>query len=78
MAREVSRLLLGFHSGSSRVGFVVDKVALGQVSFVYFGFSCQSFHLLLHIHHHTSSRAGTAAQIAADVTRGLSHPTLYN
>jgi hypothetical protein len=30
------------------VGFVVDKVALGQVFSEYFGFSCQSlFHQLL-------------------------------
>jgi hypothetical protein len=35
------------------VGFVVDKVALGQVFFEYFGFPCQSsFHQLLHNHHH--------------------------
>jgi hypothetical protein len=26
------------------VGFVVDKVALGQVFSKYFGFPCQSFH----------------------------------
>jgi hypothetical protein len=38
-----------------QVGFVVDKVALGQVFSEYFGFPCQnhSFHLLLH-HHHNS------------------------
>jgi hypothetical protein len=31
------------------VGFVVDKVALGQVFFEYFGVSCQSlFHQFLH------------------------------
>jgi hypothetical protein len=35
------------------VPFVVDKVALGQVFFEYFGLPCQfSFHQLLHIHHH--------------------------
>jgi hypothetical protein len=34
------------------VGFVVDKVALGQVSSEYFGFPCQySFHQFLHNHH---------------------------
>jgi hypothetical protein len=35
----------GFDLGSVRVGFVVDKVALGQVfpEYVYFGFPCQ-FH----------------------------------
>jgi hypothetical protein len=35
------------------VGFVVDKVALVQVSYEYFGFPYQSsFHQLLHNHHH--------------------------
>jgi hypothetical protein len=39
--------------GSGHVGFVMDKVALGQVFSEYFGFSCQSsFHQLLHNHHH--------------------------
>jgi hypothetical protein len=38
------------------VGFVVDKVALGQVFTEYFGFPRQfSFHKLLHMHHHLSS-----------------------
>jgi hypothetical protein len=33
------------------VGFVVDKVALGQVFSEYFGLPCQySFHQLLHNH----------------------------
>jgi hypothetical protein len=33
------------------VGFVVDKVTLGQVFSEYFGFPCQfGFHRLLHIH----------------------------
>jgi hypothetical protein len=41
--------------GSSHVGFVVDKVALGQVFSEYFGFPCQSsFHQFLHNHHHLS------------------------
>jgi hypothetical protein len=45
------------------VGFVVDKVALGQVFSEYFGFPCQSsFHQLLHNHPHLSSRAGTIGQ----------------
>jgi hypothetical protein len=40
-----------FSHGSGRVGFVVDKMALGQVFFQYFGFYCQfSFHQLLYIH----------------------------
>jgi hypothetical protein len=43
----------GFKLGSSHVGVVVDKVALGQVFSEYLGFSCQSsFHQFLHNHHH--------------------------
>jgi hypothetical protein len=35
------------------VGFVVDKVDLGQIFSEYFGFPCQfSFHRLLHTYHH--------------------------
>jgi hypothetical protein len=35
------------------VGFVVNKVALGQFFSQYFYFPCQSsFHQLLHDHHH--------------------------
>jgi hypothetical protein len=35
------------------VGFVVDKVALGQVLSEYFGFPCQSsFNKILHHHNH--------------------------
>jgi hypothetical protein len=35
------------------MGFVVDKVALGQVFSKYFGFPCQSsFHKILHHHNH--------------------------
>jgi hypothetical protein len=53
----------GFKTGSSHVGFVVDKVALGQVFSKYFGFPCQSlFHQFLHSHHHLSSGAGTIGQ----------------
>jgi hypothetical protein len=38
---------------SGYMGFVVGKVALGQVFSEYFGFPCQSlFHHLLHYHHH--------------------------
>jgi hypothetical protein len=36
---------------SDMVVIVVDKVALGQVFSEYFGFSCQEFHRMLHIHH---------------------------
>jgi hypothetical protein len=42
-----------FAHGSGQVGFVVDKMALGQVFSKYFGFPCQSsFHQLLHNHPH--------------------------
>jgi hypothetical protein len=55
------------------VGFVVNKVALGQFFTEYFGFLCQfSLHRLLHTHHHPSSGAGTIGQIVADVPSGLS------
>jgi hypothetical protein len=38
---------------SGHVGFVVDKVALGQIFSEYFGFPCQSsFHQFLHHHNH--------------------------
>jgi hypothetical protein len=56
---------------SGRVGFVVDKVPLGQVSSEYFGFPCQfSFHQMLRIH--VSSGAGTIGQLLTDVPSGLS------
>jgi hypothetical protein len=58
---------------SGNVGFVVDKVALGQVFSEYFGFPCQFlFHRLLHIYHHLLSGAGTIGQLVADVPSGLS------
>jgi hypothetical protein len=45
------------------MGFVVDKVALGQVFSEYFSFPCQSsFHQLLHNHPHLSSGTGTIGQ----------------
>jgi hypothetical protein len=54
------------------VGFVLNKVALEQVSSEYFGFLCHfSFHRLLHTHH-LSSGAGTIGQILADVPSKLS------
>jgi hypothetical protein len=54
------------------VGFVVDKVALGQVFSEYIGFPCQfSFHRLLHTHH-LSSGAGTIGELVVDVPSGLS------
>jgi hypothetical protein len=53
------------------VGFVVDKVALGQVSFENFGFPCQFFfHKMLHIH--LSSGIGAIGHLVADVPSGLS------
>jgi hypothetical protein len=44
-----------------QVGFVVDKVASGQVFSEYFGFPCQnrSFHELLHHHNHPGQLAET-------------------
>jgi hypothetical protein len=49
--------------GSGNVGFVVDKVALGQVFSKYFSFPCQSsFHRLLQNYPHLSSGAGTIGQ----------------
>jgi hypothetical protein len=54
------------------VGFVVDKVVLGQVFSEYFGFPYQfSFHRMLHIHHHISSGAGTIGQLVTEVPIGL-------
>jgi hypothetical protein len=42
-----------------QMGFVVDKVALGQVFSEYFGFLCQSsFHQILHHHHHHHNHPG--------------------
>jgi hypothetical protein len=54
------------------VGFLVDKVVVGQVFSEYFVFPRQfSFHRLLHTHH-LSSGAGTVSQLVADVSSGLS------
>jgi hypothetical protein len=54
------------------VGFVVDKVALGQVFSEYFGFPCQfAFHRLLQIHH-LSSGAGTIGKLLAEEPSGPS------
>jgi hypothetical protein len=53
------------------MGFVVDKVALRQVSSEYFGFLCQfSFHQMPYTH--LSPGADTIGQIVADVPSGLS------
>jgi hypothetical protein len=51
---QLGRLVAGFpprRPGLSHVGFVVDKVTLGQVFSKSFDLPCQfSFHQLLHIH----------------------------
>jgi hypothetical protein len=61
-----------FGCSSGHVGFLVDKVALGQVSSYYLGYSCQLFHKLLHTHRHPSSGTGVIGQIMADTPSGLS------
>jgi hypothetical protein len=62
----------GFDPRSSHVGFVVDKVALGQVFSECFCFPCQlSFHRLLQTNH-LSYGAGTIGQLVTDVRRWLS------
>jgi hypothetical protein len=40
-------------AGCGQVGFLVDKVALGQIFSEYFDFPCQSsFNQILHPHNH--------------------------
>jgi hypothetical protein len=60
----------GFDPRSGHVGFVVDKVARGQVFSDYFGFSCQFSFQQLHIH--LPSAAGAIGQTVADIPSGLS------
>jgi hypothetical protein len=66
IAQAVSRRLrmAWFEPRSGHVGFVVGKVALGQVFSEYFGFPCQfSFHQVFHTYHHpNSSGVGTIGQ----------------
>jgi hypothetical protein len=63
----------GFEPRSGYMGFVVDKMTLGQVSSEYVGFPCRfSFHRQLSVHHHLSSGAGIIDQLVADVPNGLS------
>jgi hypothetical protein len=52
-----------------QVGFVVDKVASGQVVSEYFGFACQSrsFHQLPHHHNHPEQ--------VAEALRRADHPS---
>jgi hypothetical protein len=53
------------------MGFVVDKVALGQVFSEHFGFSCHySFHKLFYTHH--ISGTGAVGELVADIQSGLS------
>jgi hypothetical protein len=67
-----------FEPPSGHVGFVEDKVALGQVHSENFGFPCQSIiHRLLHTNYHVSSVAGTIGQIVAHVPSGFSLTTLH-
>jgi hypothetical protein len=64
--------LPGLDPSSGRVGFVMHKVALGQVFSEYVGIPCQfSFHRLLHTHHHHPGLV-TAGQTVADVPSELS------
>jgi hypothetical protein len=65
----------GLGSIPGHVGFVVDKVALGQASSEYFSFPCQfSFRKILHIH--LSSGAGTTDPLVGRRTKWTqSHPT---
>jgi hypothetical protein len=63
----------GFEHRSCYVRFVVDKVALGQVFFEYFGFHyLLLFQQLLQNRHHLSSGTGTIGQLLVDVPSGLS------
>jgi hypothetical protein len=56
------------------VGFVLDKMGLGQVFLRVLRFPCQFlFHRLLHTHH-PSSGVGTIGQLVADVPIGLTPP----
>jgi hypothetical protein len=51
------------------MGFVVDKVALGQIFSEYFGFPCQSlFYQFLHNHQHLLSGAGTVVAAGPKVS----------
>jgi hypothetical protein len=54
LVASLSLLRLGFAPGSVYVGFVVDKVALGQVSSEFFTFPCQ-YYSTMALHTHISS-----------------------
>jgi hypothetical protein len=67
---------VGFDTKSGHVGFVEDKLALGQGFSECFGFSCKlTFYRLLHNHHHHHHHPGLVTdQIVADMTSGLGSP----
>jgi hypothetical protein len=53
VSRRLPTAVAPVRARSGNVGFMVDKVALGQVFSEYFGFPCQiSFHQFLHHHNH--------------------------
>jgi hypothetical protein len=54
------------------VGYVVEKVALGQVSSEYFSFPCRLFSFQQMLHNHLSSGADTIGHLMADISGGLS------
>jgi hypothetical protein len=64
VSRWLSTAAAGVRARTGHVGFVIDKVALGQVFSKYFIFFCQlALHRLLHNHHHhLSSGVGTICQ----------------
>jgi hypothetical protein len=54
VSRWLSTAAARVRARSGHVGFVVDKMALGQVPSAYFGFPCQSsFYQIPHPHNHT-------------------------
>jgi hypothetical protein len=62
--RAIAQAVSCWLSGFDQVGFVVDKVVLGQVFSEYFSFPSQSsFHQLLQNHPRLSSGAGTIGQM---------------
>jgi hypothetical protein len=73
VSRRLPSAAARIQSQSRHLGFVVDKVALGQVSSEYFSIPCQfSFHRLHDIQHHPSTGAGTVGKIVADIPSELS------
>jgi hypothetical protein len=70
----------GFTTGSIHVGFVVDKVALGQIFLLVLVFPCQ-YHSTIILHTHTSSAGWTICQLVAALQRHCFTPsksTIYN